>query len=319
MATETDSLTITNVTLDDFDQLADVARGWDFDLRQLDRGRFRADVLQARGTGFHLAAARFGRHVEQQGAPPRHLRTFAVPLNPTMRMRWRGQEVTGRQVLAFPLGGELHAVSRPDFDVCTFAVDNELLERAGQALGLAVPWRELNRTEVFDFEPAHMAALRGALARICAQLTRPEPGPLGAALHRELERETPKLLVRGLTSADPVDARTASPARAGAVERATVYMAHHAANAVTIRDVCRDAGVCERMLEYAFKEHYGVSPKAYLQAFRLNSVRRELRVAVPADMKVADAANLWGFWHMGQFAADYRKQFGEKPSETLRR
>ena len=32
---------------------------------------------------------------------------------------------------------------------------------------------------------------------------------------------------------------------------------------------------------------------------------------------VADAANEWGFWHMGQFAKDYRRMFGELPSETL--
>jgi AraC family transcriptional regulator, ethanolamine operon transcriptional activator len=203
--------------------------------------------------------------------------------------------------------------------VCTFAVDDELLERAGQTLGLAVPWRELSRTEVFDFEPAPMAALRGMLARICAQLTQPLPGPVGAAIYSELERETPKLLVRGLTSAGPVDARTTSPARAAALQRARAYMIEHAADAVTIRDICRKAGVCERMLEYTFREHYGVTPKAYLQAFRLNGVRRELHAAAPADMKVADAANRWGFWHMGQFAADYRKLFGEKPSETLGR
>jgi len=34
---------------------------------------------------------------------------------------------------------------------------------------------------------------------------------------------------------------------------------------------------------------------------------------------VADVANRHGFWHMGQFAKDYRKTFGELPSETLKR
>jgi len=29
-------------------------------------------------------------------------------------------------------------------------------------------------------------------------------------------------------------------------------------------------------------------------------------------------ANAWGFWHMGQFARDYRRLFGELPSDTLR-
>jgi len=34
---------------------------------------------------------------------------------------------------------------------------------------------------------------------------------------------------------------------------------------------------------------------------------------------VAEIANAWGFWHMGQFARDYRFMFGELPSETLGR
>ena len=48
--------------------------------------------------------------------------------------------------------------------------------------------------------------------------------------------------------------------------------------------------------------------------------RRALRQADPT-MKgiVADTANARGFWHMGQFAADYRRMFGKLPSETLAR
>ena len=75
----------------------------------------------------------------------------------------------------------------------------------------------------------------------------------------------------------------------------------------------------ERSLQRGFRELMGVSPKEYLLARRLSGVHRTLRHAHPARTRVADVANEWGFWHMGQLAADYRRHFGQKPSETLRR
>jgi len=33
---------------------------------------------------------------------------------------------------------------------------------------------------------------------------------------------------------------------------------------------------------------------------------------------VQDIAARWGFWHLSHFANDYRRMFGELPSETLR-
>ena len=70
-------------------------------------------------------------------------------------------------------------------------------------------------------------------------------------------------------------------------------------------------------MQYAFAEKYGISPKAYIRAIRLNKARKELLASDPAQFKVADIANRFGFWHMGQFAADYRRHFGELPSKTL--
>jgi AraC family transcriptional regulator, ethanolamine operon transcriptional activator len=34
---------------------------------------------------------------------------------------------------------------------------------------------------------------------------------------------------------------------------------------------------------------------------------------------VTQAASQWGFWHLGYFSRDYRKMFGELPSQTFRR
>jgi AraC family ethanolamine operon transcriptional activator len=52
-------------------------------------------------------------------------------------------------------------------------------------------------------------------------------------------------------------------------------------------------------------------------ALRLNGVRRDLRRADPAATRITDLAIKWGFWHMSQFAADYRSFFGELPSNTI--
>jgi len=101
------------------------------------------------------------------------------------------------------------------------------------------------------------------------------------------------------------------------VDFACDYVDAHVAHAPPIRGVCRAAGVSWRTLYYAFRELFGVTPKQYLQATRLNGVRKELCRRGP-DVTITDTANAWGFWHMGQFAADYRRQFGVLPSETLR-
>jgi AraC-like DNA-binding protein len=49
----------------------------------------------------------------------------------------------------------------------------------------------------------------------------------------------------------------------------------------------------------------------------LNGVRRGLRDA-EKGVAVQDVAAHWGFWHLGQFAQDYKRLFGELPSTTLR-
>lgn len=85
---------------------------------------------------------------------------------------------------------------------------------------------------------------------------------------------------------------------------------------LTVSDLCAYAGVSAPTLYRGFMERFGVSPKRYLQCRMLAGIREELRRSGP-PVKVHHVANRWGFWHMGQFARDYQRQFGELPSETL--
>jgi AraC family ethanolamine operon transcriptional activator len=62
-----------------------------------------------------------------------------------------------------------------------------------------------------------------------------------------------------------------------------------------------------------------LSPLAYFKASRLNAVRQELKAGYAGTTTVREIAQRWGFRHTGEFAADYRRLFGELPSETFNR
>jgi len=79
------------------------------------------------------------------------------------------------------------------------------------------------------------------------------------------------------------------------------------------------SGVSERTLEYAFRDRFGLTPAALIKARRLATVRTVLGSADPERTGVSDVLGEHGFWHLGQFARDYRQAFGELPSDTLRR
>ena len=82
--------------------------------------------------------------------------------------------------------------------------------------------------------------------------------------------------------------------------------------------LCERLGLPERTLRFLFEEQFGTSPIRVLRARRLCEARRALRAA-PKGARVSDVAGRFGFWHLGQFATDYRALFGERPSDTVRR
>lgn len=85
-----------------------------------------------------------------------------------------------------------------------------------------------------------------------------------------------------------------------------------------VEDLADAADVSVRTLRNAFLEYFGVPPLRYLTTRRLHEARWALRKAEPDATTVTAVATRFGFWQFGRFAADYRRLFGEPPSETLR-
>jgi len=121
----------------------------------------------------------------------------------------------------------------------------------------------------------------------------------------------------GVTGHEP-RISTAHRNRQRLVHRVHEYVLTQHEGAVTVPDLCREFHVSRRTLHNSFCQVLDVSPAAYLRSIRLNAVRRELKNPESAYRSVQDAAAAWGFWHLSQFASDYKHLFGELPSAALR-
>src|SRR5262245_52056171 len=102
------------------------------------------------------------------------------------------------------------------------------------------------------------------------------------------------------------------------VKHALAYMAPIWRRGSPGRTSVRLCGVPERTLLRQFQRFVGLPPLTYLRRLRLNAVRNELATAQSND-DISDVAIRCGFSHLGRFASDYRRLFGEAPSATRQR
>jgi AraC-like DNA-binding protein len=131
--------------------------------------------------------------------------------------------------------------------------------------------------------------------------------------------EAVDLLLAMLTQACwPPDAARGEGGR-DALRLAEEFLAARLETPVSLPTVAAAAGVSLRTLTRAFHKEYGVGPVGFLRRRRLEAARRDLLAAEPDSTNVTDVALRYGFAHLGRFAGEYRKAFGESPSETLRR
>jgi AraC-like DNA-binding protein/tetratricopeptide (TPR) repeat protein len=102
------------------------------------------------------------------------------------------------------------------------------------------------------------------------------------------------------------------------VKRALAYMRANMAERITLAGLASACGAPERSLLRQFQQFVGLPPLTYLRRLRLNTAKGAL--ARPGGNEaISDIALRCGFVHLGRFATEYRRLFGETPSETRRR
>lgn len=302
---------------DDFDAFTEAAHGWDIDFKQLQAKPFGGELLQYIQGNVHFARAQLNNRIEQLGNPPKGLRTFAIPTKQHLRLNWLGVTVPDDSILVFQPQRGLDCVSWNDFDMFVFSMPEDQISQLCFELGYPALPATIERSDIIRCRPDSLAALRRLLATITHSLER-SPDHTAEWIQKEIKYTIPMMLLQTLASAQKTTTARHKRMRDIAIGQIRTFINTSINEPLKVTDLCNQFHISERTLEYAFRDHFGTSPKAYIKMCRLNQVRKALRQSPQQRIKITDIANHFGFWHMGQFAADYKKLFGELPSETFK-
>jgi len=306
------------VMTDDVDAHAGAQPEWQQRYEQLSGGPFKGLVHHVQLPGLRLAREDSDRALHQRGNLGQGAYGLAMPLSASGPAIFNGQRVDIAQGDAIMVGrgDELDLITPARFSLIAVVVDAGLLNPLWERLYGRPPGRWLEAQLVVSARPAAAEAVRALHVQAMAALADGDSPVHDATALLQLRDALLMEWIEALPERVSTDELPGVLQRRRLVDRACELMLAHADEPLSMLEVCRHVGASRRRLETCFQDVLGSSPARYLRAVRLNGVRRELRAGAAT---VQAAAARWGFFHLGQFARDYKAQFGELPSLTLRR
>ena len=301
----------------DAQEQAAVLPGWNQAYWQLSRGAFEGTVRAVTFDTIYVFIESANRALLQRGHLAHGSLAVAVPLRLDGAARFCGSACTLDQAYLYSGRDGFEFCSPADHQVAGVALSPEFMSAPGAIPSRADLLERLgDRAHVRAAHPHALASMRrlvcGVVEAFSSTPALVENRHARAALKDAIVANVCDLLEgAGSPAAMPMQLR----ARWSLVARARELIDAAPHEPMNVARLCAALEVSRRTLQYCFQDVLGLSPIAYLRALRFNGARR----ALLGGSAVTDAALDWGFWHLGQFAADYRQMFGELPSATAQR
>jgi AraC-like DNA-binding protein len=208
----------------------------------------------------------------------------------------------------------------PDSWILGFRIDRRALEEHLENLSMRLLSKPLEFDGRMDLNVGPVGYLNRYIRFLVDELDREESvllqSPLALA---DLEQSVMHCLLLGQPHnysrylLDPQKA--AAPRQVNLVEE---YLEAHVEEPIDITSLAKLTGYSLSSIYKAFRKHRGYSPMAYLKKIRLAHLRKRL-LEGPLNTTLTQHALDLGFVHLGRLSGYYKRQFGESPSDTLRK
>jgi AraC family ethanolamine operon transcriptional activator len=243
--------------------------------------------------------------------------TLAVPMTDPAALMIDGRTLDQRSLLTIRASRPYTFTSR---DVCRWvgialSPDHpSISEQTHEALEPPNGGRDVR----IHTEPRQATRIRVLVSRLCAAdgSLREVDEAASTAAEEEVISAAASALEKGLEVEDRHVGRPQFPRRR-VIARTLALIEASAGQPLFVQDLCRAAEVSERTLRNVFHEYFGVGPMRMVRVRQLHEIHAELVSADRAHDTVTRIASRFGVWDFSLFARNYRRLYGESPSETL--
>jgi len=292
-----------------YDEFSDMFTVAQVEEKILESGAFYGKVAIVKTPNVMLNNFEINRKVLQLGTGIPGFITFTI-WDPKTVFTWKRHEMK-KGMIGVIWNNEHQSVTGSGFKGLPISVDEHFFTKLCQIKGHPELIDKLIKEELLHVDESKLEELR-QLVLFAIQVT-----DLSEKVALELiENKLISLLIDCLTSTlpeKPSDDLTHSK-----FSKVVDYIHDDIVNVTSLHQICERTNIPERTIRRLIRKKYDMSPKKYLTALRLNEVRKMLKMD-KEKCTLIKISSEYNFWHMGQFSRDYKKLFGELPSETLRK
>jgi AraC family ethanolamine operon transcriptional activator len=300
------------LTCFDSDLLRDVIKGASFELHQVGKGSFRADMFHASiGRGI-LDSSHYSNSILTEGTISRDNMTFGFIHDSKEDSIFNGNRLQKHDVMMGDEGAPLASCITADTHWSSFQFKRDDLLRLGIML-------EKDNNKVLHFDKKTQRDLSSKLGGILNYLEKENVEKIVQVNTELLYHHILGIYANALDQIKEV-----SPLKRDESyllsKKILTYLKDHADHPLQMIELTELTGKSERTIERIFKKHFGIAPYAYFKIHRLHLIRKYLLyVDGSIAVNIGDVAMKNGFMQMGYFGSEYKKIFGETASETLRK
>ncbi len=296
----------------DFDIFRKDVKDWNLEFNILSNKDFYANFKTFTSENLLLSREILNGKIAHRGLSPIGYRTLVIPVKyNNSEIIWYNKPIQSNEMLLFPKNNIIDVVTFDGLDIFLISIKEskltEIINKCGFVNCSAFFNSDKIRMRVDSYFSSNISVLSDAIMNHNTENTK----------HIEvLLNELILFILKFIENSKPIYYIKDKKRKNIALKKAIEIINDDQDTFYSVQDLCGLVDVSEKTLFTAFKEKYKVSPSEYLKALRLNKVKNELFFNKEDNVNISTIAGKYHFWHMGQFAKDFKKHFGVLPSQV---